>query len=694
MSSILAESRPGFRPDINGLRAWAVLLVILYHFGIPGFDGGFLGVDVFFVISGFLMTSIIVEGLRTERFSLWQFYLARARRIFPALAILCATLLAVGWFVLPSTDYRTLGTHSVLSLVFLSNIKYWSEAGYFDVASHEKWLLHTWSLSVEWQFYLLLPLALIAAWKFRPGRNSVAFALTAGFVGSLALSIIVSPTQPDAGFYLLPTRAWEMLFGGLIYLLAWKPKTTKQTKVLELLGISLIAGSVIAFDTSSNWPGWRALLPVIGAGLILLAARPKSMWTTNRVAQWMGTCSYSLYLWHWPIVVALAYLQLQYDGGAVMVGLATTLALGQLSYKLVESPARRQLTQLQFRPAVVVLALSGLAVGTPGAAARFSDGFPSRLPEKVELAAQEANNQNLRKQRCYLLKGIESPSCVYGGEHIKAVLIGDSHANAVITALASALPDVNDSVLEWSYIGCPTIRGARRNPEINPDRRCSEFNDWALKELEAIDTSVPLIIVSRTSLYAKGHNEPWEKTANTPQVFFTEKHATANQVFLAEFERNMVDTACEFAKTRPVYLVRPIPEMGIDVPTAMSRRLALGLDAEVSVSLDDYHARHAFAWAAQEVAQQKCGVKILDPLPYLCSGTRKGVLGVQLAGALRSNSRCYGSQKGRPLYFDDDHLSEYGNRLLIPMFTQVFADNGGKSRPDVLVHSLLVGPVK
>ncbi|MGE5772365.1 MAG: acyltransferase family protein, partial [Hyphomicrobiales bacterium] len=632
--------------------------VILYHFGLPGFGGGFVGVDVFFVISGFLMTQIIVGGLDKHSgeggFSLLRFYLARARRIVPALVVLCATLLLLGWFILPSADYRVLGNHVMTSLAFISNFRFLREAGYFDAASHEKWLLHTWSLSVEWQFYLILPLLLLAVWKLRPGRQAATVFVGAAFSASLALSIILTPSKPEASFYLLTTRAWEMLAGGLVYLLAqkWQP----GNKAMEGLGFGLIIGSVLLFDSNTTWPDWHALMPVAGASFVLGSARPQSVWTGNRIAQWLGTRSYSLYLWHWPVVVALVYLELQHDAVAIVAGLVITLVLGQLSYKLVETPARTKLGQLRLRHAAAVITLASLVVAAPGAAARMKDGFPGRLSEQIELAAQEANNTNPRRELCHVEKGVASPSCVYGGAHLSAILIGDSHADAVATAFAAAVPSKNDGIMEWSYAGCATLIGAHTLPGVGGnENRCGEFNVWALKRLQDFPAQVPLVIVNRTSLYAKGYNEPWAKPANAPFVFFTKSYASPQPEFLQEFAQHLVDSACEFAKTRPVYLVRPIPEMGIDVPKEVSRRTAFGMDEDVSIPLDEYHARHALVWAAQDAAHKRCGVRILDPLPYLCS-----------------EGRCYGSRKGRPLYSDDDHLSEYGNRLLVPMFAQVF----------------------
>ena len=219
MSDIeITNGSRAFRLDINGLRAWAVVAVVLYHFGLTGVSGGFVGVDVFFVISGFLMTGIIVSALERGSFSLWSFYLARARRIMPALIVLCAAVLLLGWFILMPKEYQPLGRHARESLLFVSNLTYLAEAGYFDTASHEKWLLHTWSLSVEWQFYLLQPLLLMGIWRVFPSRRAVSNLLLGLALLSLGWSIWLTVDNPNRAFYLLQSRAWELLLGALVYL--------------------------------------------------------------------------------------------------------------------------------------------------------------------------------------------------------------------------------------------------------------------------------------------------------------------------------------------------------------------------------------------------------------------------------------------------------------------------------------------
>ncbi|MDL9998088.1 acyltransferase family protein [Variovorax sp. J22P240] len=647
-----------FRDDINGLRAWAVLAVILYHFGIPGFGGGFVGVDVFFVISGFLMTGIVVGGLERNgaAFSVLSFYFARARRIFPALIALCAAMLAAGWWLLLQPDYRKLGSDAVFSLLFLSNFKFWREAGYFDVASHEKLLLHTWSLSVEWQFYLLLPLALLVLWKWRPGRGSVVVLMSLGLMVSLAVAVGVTPFRPTAAFYLLPARAWEMFAGGLVYLLSqrWAPRA-RQRMALEVGGFVMIAGAIVAFDSSSSWPGWRAVVPVLGAVGVLVAARSRSPFTARPLAQWLGTRSYSLYLWHWPVWVALNYVEGHAAPGAIAGGLVLTLVLGNLSYRLVELPTRAQLGRFRTSWATAALLFSTAAIAASGAWVYLKQGVTGRFPAQVDLAALESENFNPYRSACHAKGGVKSPSCVLGGNRIRAILLGDSHAEAVFTAVAAAVPDREDGVIGWTYTNCPTLLSVKYVSPTSTSQ-CARFLEWAMGQLADAPEKTPLIIVNRSTMYAAGYNEPWEEYANRPSVYFSRPYAAATPEFLKEYAQHLTDTACELAKDRPVFLVRPIPEMGVDVPKAMSRAFLLGKSKDVSISLVDYQQRHAVVLQAQDAARERCGVRILDPVPYLCP-----------------DGRCHGAKEGRPLYYDDDHLSEYGNRLLVPMFATVFA---------------------
>uniref|UniRef100_UPI003D768501 acyltransferase family protein n=1 Tax=Acinetobacter variabilis TaxID=70346 RepID=UPI003D768501 len=251
-----------FRTDINGLRAIAVIAVMLFHFNAAWLPGGFVGVDVFFVISGFLMTGIIFKDLEHEKFSILKFYVARANRIIPALAVLCLVLMIFGWFYLTPFDYKLLGKHAASSMTFLSNISYWKESGYFEAGTHEKWLLHTWSLSVEWQFYMIYPLVLVAMRKFM-SIQTMKFVLLTGMILGFILSVIATYKWPNPAYFLLPTRAWEMMIGGIAYLY---PLTLQENKkrLLEGTGLALILGSYFFISAEDLWPGYLAVFPVIG----------------------------------------------------------------------------------------------------------------------------------------------------------------------------------------------------------------------------------------------------------------------------------------------------------------------------------------------------------------------------------------------------------------------------------------------
>ena len=653
------SSRTDFRSDINGLRAWAVVAVVLYHFGVPGIRGGFVGVDVFFVISGFLMTGIITNSLDRSSWSgksffLLGFYLARARRIVPALAVLCAVLLALGWFVMPTPDYRQLGQHAATALAFLSNVKFWREAGYFDATSHEKWLLHTWSLSVEWQFYLILPLVLVLLWRLWPGRRAMAGWLVVGFVASLVLSIVVTPLRPAAAFYLLPTRAWEMLAGGLVFLLADRlPLVAIWRRVLELAGFALILGSSAFIDPAAQWPGWLALLPVLGATLVLTAARQGSLWTGTRVAQWLGNASYSIYLWHWPVVVGLAYAEWLDEPPAVLAGLLASLLLGYVSYRWVEQPSRQRLVEWPWKPSMAALAGITSMVAVAGAGVYMKNGVADRMDPRIDAIFAEANNKNPRMAECHVAALSKVPECTYGGPQLGVIVIGDSHAASLVRSVEKSLTS-QQHVLDWTYNSCPTLQGVRfKDPKYGD--HCGEFVGQAIEKSKSV-VDAPLLIINRTSSYLHGPNEfGREAELGKVMIYFDRPYERLEFEFLSQWRKALVDTACEFAKTRTVYMMRPIPELRSDVPRTMGRAALQGLNRRVSISMDEYHARHLLTWEAQDAARAQCGIHILDPLPYLCS-----------------DGRCWGDKDGLPLYYDDDHLSERGAALLKPLFETMF----------------------
>lgn len=652
----LVRAPKKFRFDINGLRAWAVLSVVLYHFGVPGFNAGFVGVDVFFVISGFLMTSIIVEGLESQKgLSVFGFYVARAKRIVPALLLLCATLMLVGWITLPAFEYGALGVQVISALGFFSNIKFWRETDYFSDTSQDQWLLHTWSLSVEWQFYLLLPVLLLVLWRLKPGRTAASVFLGLLFVASLALSALVSARHSAFAFYLLPTRTWEMLAGSMVYFLAGHVALRPLARrVVELLGFALIISAIVIFDTRSVWPGWYAAVPVLGSALVILAARQTSIWTGTRIAQWFGNCSYSLYLWHWPIVVVLVYADLKGNVAATLLGLAATLILGWMSFVLVEQRTRTYLGRRGNFSSSAVIAACVLLVAVPCLFIKLQGGVAGRIDPRIDAVYNEANDKNPRLVECFSVGNKPVPGCTYGGKDLGVIVIGDSHAGSIMRSMEKALPSKDLHVLDWSFNACPTVAGIKSTED---GEQCGDFVRQAVEKQKSLPKDVPLVILNRSSLYAMGPNEPGrENEIPVTPYYFDKPFSSRSAQYQAALREGIVKTACELAQTRPVYMLRPIPEMKYSVPKTMGRALMFGNNREVSVPFSEYQQRNRTSWETQDLAMQQCGVTLLDPTAYLCSG-----------------GTCNGARDGIPLYYDDDHLSERGAALLIPMFRSIFS---------------------
>jgi len=398
-----------YRPEVDGLRAIAVLAVVFYHAHL-GITGGFVGVDLFFVISGYLITSLILRDLEKGSFSLADFWERRVRRIFPALGVmvLLTLLLGGGMFFISIERYADLGKSAVAQVFMMSNIYFWRTIGYFTGSAEEKPLMHTWSLAVEEQFYLLVPIILLVLfrfWRDRPDRKMLLFKLFSwGIAGSLAFSAIMLSSR-DAGFafYLLPTRAWELLCGSLLSVMpsALHPRRRIVGEVISWIGLAAILGSVFYYRKDMVFPGPAALLPCLGAAFVILGTntREGGLPIVGRILSWkpmvfIGLISYSLYLWHWPLLV---YFDLWSFAGkssiqarAGVIVLAFVLAL--LSWRYVETPFRKK-RLAKSRRAIFAFGLATSAVVLLLGFALIQIGhYPALFPKVVyanKLASQD-----------------------------------------------------------------------------------------------------------------------------------------------------------------------------------------------------------------------------------------------------------------------------------------------------------------
>lgn len=399
--------------------------------------GGFAGVDVFFVISGFLMTGIIFKGLEQEKFSTVKFYLARANRIIPALAMLCFVLLLLGWFFLTPYEYQSLGKHVVGSVSFLSNIMYWQESGYFDVASHEKWLLHTWSLSTEWQFYIIYPLILVVLHRFM-SLKAMKLTLLIGTLLGFAFCIVATTLVPGGAYYLLPTRAWEMMAGGVAFLYPFTI-AEKNKKLLEWLGLILILAAYFFISQENAWPGYLAFIPVLGTFFVIQAQRNNSVITNNIVFQKLGLWSYSIYLWHWPVVVAVYTFSL--PPVYLYCGIVLSIILGMLSYHFIERIKFNNVFPYFYSYLACKPMHMALLIGVLGFSVFYLNGVPSRFD--IDQRYTDINKEVVMPLRnngyCFYsfndgyaneLSQKNGAECYLGTqeEGSKTLLFGDSHA--------------------------------------------------------------------------------------------------------------------------------------------------------------------------------------------------------------------------------------------------------------------------
>lgn len=401
-----------YRPEIDGLRALAVVPVVLFHAGFDYFSGGYVGVDVFFVISGYLITSIIITEIHEGTFTLANFYARRARRILPALFLVVWTSLWLSYWFLTPAELQNFGQSVTAVSIFTSNIFFWRDSGYFSGASELKPLLHTWSLAVEEQFYIFFPIFLLIFWRF--GLKVLMTLLAVVFFISFSLAVWASSAQPHAGFYLLPTRGWELLIGSFIAIFVFRSGFVQNRAINEamsFLGVALIVISIILFDTQTPFPGTYALMPTIGAGLVIFSGGSKSLISqllSTKIAVGIGLVSYSAYLWHQP---ALAIFrshtnEIHINSGAAFFLCALSFLLAFVSWRYVEGPFRdkrmfndERILRLAACTTVLTL-LAGLTLNQTNGLEAFKLSTKSEEERKSFALVKESTSTRL-KDRMY-----------------------------------------------------------------------------------------------------------------------------------------------------------------------------------------------------------------------------------------------------------------------------------------------------
>lgn len=433
-------SRIKFRTDINGLRCYAVLLVVLFHFGIQGFGSGFIGVDVFFVVSGYLMSAMIIPGVLNKDFRLFDFYIARAVRIIPSIILLVIVFYAVSFQFAPPDMFKDFSKYAIKSLLFTSNIEYLKLAnGYFTGDSHSNFLLHTWSLSVEWQFYLVYPLIIMLTGKLTRSLKAISVVLSLILVISLFSSIFYATIDSSFNFYMLPTRAWEMTIGGIVFITS--QKNIDRLPLFRIAVILLLISACVNYDIKL-WPGYAAILPVVATALILFSCNKNSILLNNKVAQLIGSASYSIYLWHWPLFVTLSYFELLADTKCRLLSAFASIVVGILVYMLFEKRASKWLKKRNKKQIVASILIPALLCISVFDYTRSHSGFLWRGGDKYQKVSAEIVLPSPSNGWCFyaiasdkkLKLGENGVTCHVGNTDSKknAVLFGDSFAGHYI----------------------------------------------------------------------------------------------------------------------------------------------------------------------------------------------------------------------------------------------------------------------
>lgn len=687
-------SHPKYRPDIDGLRAVAVLSVVAFHAFPNGLKGGFIGVDIFFVISGYLISTIIFQNLEKGTFSFVEFYVRRIKRIFPALILVLIACYAFGWFALFADEFKELGKHIAAGAGFVSNIVLWNEAGYFDSSAETKPLLHLWSLGIEEQFYLIWPLLLGFAWK----RNFNLLTMTVVIAGiSFYLNINGVLTDSVATFYSPQTRFWELQCGSLLAWItlykkdwfatiktrldAWLTELVYReshesngmtlSNVLSFAGVALLTYGFYIIDKDSYFPGKWAAIPMLGAVLII-AAGPKAWMNrivlSNRIVVWIGLISFPLYLWHWPLLSFARIVETEMPSASIRVAaVGLTIVLAWLTYKLVEKPIR---LGKHSKAKTALLLLLMLGIGNVGYTSYLRDGLAFRkanaatkTPMFAEVNGTVLYNtpEDWVDQRCNTELGGTSYDyliCRFTSTTPKTLVVGDSHAAQFV--YDSVAKGSNDLALV-AVNGClPFADLVTINPTEEfkeKSARCKVVMPIVLKLLRDFPSIQRVAFATRGPMYIEGSGYGDTETKNVYRIINSPDDVLAENY--DQFISGYVASINEILKLgKSVVFIEDVPEIGVKAKNCVEVRPFKLSDKDLpdcNVSRKSFDDRNASYRKAVDsiVSATHHRIKVFPAYQYLCN-----------------DLSCDGLKDGVSYFYDDDHLSLSGSHFIYGKFVE------------------------
>ncbi|WP_225214209.1 acyltransferase family protein [Comamonas avium] len=659
-------NRSAYRPDIDGLRAVAVMAVVLFHAFPNAIRGGFVGVDIFFVISGFLITSIIIKNLNHGSFSFIDFYSRRIKRIFPALIFILISCVVFGWFSLLPDEYKQLGKHISSGIGFVSNIAYWSESGYFDSSAELKPLLHLWSLGIEEQFYLLFPLIIWISWRLRLNILTI---MVGVFLASLTLNLINIKIIPETVFYLLPYRAWELVAGGILacFILskkenknslklkinifisriifnaeAYKGKRTLEN-IFSIFGVFLILLGFYAIDETKKFPGWWAIYPVLGSVFVILAG--ENAWInrvvlSSKLFVWVGLISFPLYLWHWPLLVFPRIIQ--GDTPSILVrslSVVAALILSWVTFKFIEKPMRHG-GALK----TSILVFLGCLVFAVGVFIYKFDGFPDRPANTNSMISQFGWNGDQKDILCQNKIGEDAEFCrISKDKNPSILLIGDSIAWQYYFGLEEQTKNSEESVLAYTQGGCAAFFGFSNRFDFDSCLRVTK----KMLDFAKNDSNINTVVFS-----------------SFPRVYSEDAHPLDLGYGLGSKEKfssridfnNHVNTTFSgvmneiISKGKTVVFVKNNPYLSFELKNCITRPFR---QKDNSLCGEKYssHVQYGLEYnqLLDDLIKKFPQIRVFDPAEALCD---------------KDGDFCSPIKDGKMLYRDGQHLSKDGSKYL------------------------------